>query len=188
MRVGGDQARGRGMLRKALDGLYLAAGVMSALSILAICLVVSAQVGLNILARVGGPAWSYTIPSYADFAGFALATASFMALAHTLRAGTHIRVNLVITHLPERLQWGLELGTLALAGAMSAYATRFAFGLMLESRHYGDMSPGIVAVPLWIPQIAMVTGLALLTLAFADTLVETWRARRPLLLDTGGEG
>jgi len=38
---------------------------------------------------------------------------------------------------------------------------------------------GIVAIPIWIPQGAMVAGLGLLTLAFLDTLVESLRARRP---------
>lgn len=173
------------MLRKTLDALYLAGGVIAAVSIVAICLVVSAQVALNILARLGGPGWSFTIPSYADFAGFALATASFMGLAYTLRAGTHIRVNLLITHLPGPVQWLLELAALGMAAAMSGYATWYAGALMLESRHYGDMSPGIIAVPLWIPQIAMVAGLGLLTLAFIDSFIESLRARRALLVETG---
>lgn len=175
------------MLRKVLDRLYLFSGGIAAVAILAICLLVSAQVGLNILARIGGPELSFTIPSYADFAGFALATASFMALAYTLRAGTHIRVNLIILRVPERTQWVLEVAALILASAMSAYATWFAGVLVWESHHYGDMSPGIVAVPLWIPQISMVAGLGLLTIAFVDSAVETLWAGKPLLLHTGGE-
>ncbi|RME14130.1 MAG: TRAP transporter small permease [Alphaproteobacteria bacterium] len=175
------------MLRKILDRLYLLSGGIAALAILFICLVVSAQVGLNILARIGGAKWSYTIPSYADFAGFALATASFMALAYTLRAGAHIRVNLVITRLSDRVQWVLEMAALALAGAMSGFATWFTIGLLRESYHYGDKSSGIVAIPLWIPQLSMVAGLAILTIAFIDSLVETMRAGRPLLVDTGTE-
>lgn len=175
------------MLRKLLDRLYGLAGAVAALSILFICVIVSAQVGLNILARIGGPALSFTIPSYADFAGFALATASFMALAYTLRAGGHIRVNLAVQRLPERLQWRLEIFTLALGGAMAGYASWYALGLLRESLHYGDLSPGIIAVPLWIPQLSMVAGLVLLTIAFIDTLIEVVRAGRPLLADQGGE-
>ncbi|WP_010138767.1 TRAP transporter small permease subunit [Oceanicola sp. S124] len=173
------------MIRRLLDTLYLAGGALAALAILAICLLVAAQVGLNILARVGGPAWSYTIPSYADFAGFLLAAASFLAMAHTLRAGVHIRVNLLISRLNPRATWGLELFTLALATALAAYATRYAIALTYESWDYGDMSSGMVAVPLWIPQLFMDAGLALLTLAFLDTLVESIRARRPVIADAG---
>jgi TRAP-type C4-dicarboxylate transport system permease small subunit len=132
------------MTRRILDRLYALSGALAAAAILAICLIVTAQVTLNILARIGGPSLSYTIPSYADFAGYFLATASFMALAYTLRAGGHIRVNLVVQRLPERPRWVLELAALAL-------------------------------------------GLALLTVALIDTLVESWRAGQPVLTDSGSE-
>ncbi|NDR56252.1 TRAP transporter small permease [Aliiruegeria sabulilitoris] len=174
-------------MRRVLDTLYTAAGGLAALSILAICLLVSAQVGLNILARIGGPALSYTIPSYADFAGFALAAASFLAMAYTLRAGAHIRVNLLVSRLPKGGQWVAEMVSLALGAAMVGYATWFSVQLLLESLHYGDTSPGIIAVPLWIPQLTMVTGLVLLTVALLDTLVQSVRNRAPVIIDFGSE-
>lgn len=175
------------MLRRILDRLYALSGAVAAAAIVAICLIVTAQVSLNILARIGGPSMSFTIPSYADFAGYFLATASFMALAYTLRAGGHIRVNLVLQRLPDRPRWGLELAALALGTAMVGYATWYAGSLLHESWSYGDMSTGIVAIPLWIPQSAMLLGLLLLTVALIDTLVESWRAGRPVLTDSGSE-
>ncbi|KEP70524.1 TRAP transporter small permease [Thioclava sp. BHET1] len=174
-------------MRRFFDKIYLYSGGLAAIAILAICVLVTGQVCLNILARIGGPQLSFTIPSYADFAGYLLATASFLGLAHTLRHGTHIRVNLVISRLPERPRWALELLTLAIAAAVSGYAVWYAAALMLESQHYGDMSTGIVAIPIWIPQCAMVAGLALLTLAFVDTLIESLQARRAVILDQSTE-
>ena len=94
-------------MRKLLDSLYLASGWAAACFIGAICTLVVAQVGLNLIDRVAGlatgTAIGLTIPSYADFTGFFLAAASFLALAHTLRQGGHIRVTLLISHLPDRL-------------------------------------------------------------------------------------
>lgn len=174
-------------MRRFLDGLYTAAGAISALAICLICLIVSAQVALNILARIGGPDLSFTIPSYADFAGYLLATASFMALAYTLRAGGHIRVNLVVQVMPEKVRWILEMVTLALGAVMAGYATWFTVLLVEESLRYGDSSTGIIAIPLWIPQLPMVTGLALLTLALVDTLVQAARTGQPILTETGTE-
>ena len=175
------------MIRRFLDRLYLTAGWIAAASILFICVIVSAQVSLNILARIGGPRLSFTIPSYADFAGFALATASFMALSYTLRMGGHIRVNLLIQRLGQGPSWALELLTLLIGALFAGYATYYGGSLMWESWHYGDMSTGIVAVPLWIPQGAMVAGLALLCLAFVDTFFESLMARKPILSDSGSE-
>jgi len=174
-------------MRRLLDSLYKLSGAIAALSILGICFVVSAQVILNIVARIGGPGWSYTIPSYADFSGFFLATASFMALAYTLRAGGHIRVNLLVGSLPARPRWLLELLALSIGAMMAGYATYYAANLLGESYSYGDMSTGIVAIPLWIPQTGMVAGLGLLTVAFIDTLVEALIARAPILSDEGVE-
>ncbi|HBQ36025.1 MAG TPA: TRAP transporter small permease [Rhodobacteraceae bacterium] len=174
-------------MRRILDTAYKAAGGLAALSILGICLLVSAQVMLNILARIGGPNWSFTIPSYADFAGYFLATASFMAMAYTLRAGSHIRVNLLVQNLPEKPRWILELFALSLGAVMAGYATYFTASLLGESYHYGDMSTGMIAVPLWIPQLAMVGGLGLLTIAFLDTLTEALLARAPVIHDAGME-
>jgi TRAP-type C4-dicarboxylate transport system permease small subunit len=159
-------------VRRALDLVYDAAGALAALAILAICGVVSAQIGLNILARVAGPGWSWTIPSYADLAGFALAASSFLALAHTLRRGGHIRVTLLTGRLAAGPRRAVEAGTLALAAAVAGYATWYMVALIGESWRYGDTSSGMIAVPLWIPQTPVEWGLLLLTVALVQTLVE----------------
>ena len=168
-------------MARLLDRLYDAAGWLAALAVLFICAIVSAQIGLNILARLGGPGMSFTIPSYADFAGYALAAASFLALAHTLRRGGHIRVSLVTDRLPAAARWGAELVTLALSTAMAGFASWYMVALVAESIHYGDMSTGIVAIPIWIPQVPVAAGLILLTTALAQTLAESLRARAPVL-------
>lgn len=175
-------------MSRLLDRIYDAAGWLAALAILFICGIVSAQIGLNILARIGGSDWSYTIPSYADFAGFALAAASFLALAHTLRRGGHIRVSLVTDRLPPATRWVAELFTLALSTAMSAFATIYMILLVAESIHYGDRSTGIVSIPIWMPQVPVAVGLLLLTVALTHTLIESILARTPVLtLDTTDE-
>lgn len=169
----------------ALDRLYDAAGVAAALCILFICAVVTAQVGLNVLSRLGGPGLSFTIPGYADLAGYALAAASFLALAHTLRRGAHIRVTLLSERLPAALHRPVDLAMLSLAAGLSGYASWWLWRLVEESLRYGDLSPGMIAVPLWIPQIPVAGGLTLLTVALLHTAVE--RARGAPIPTTGEE-
>ena len=176
-------------MRRLLDRLYLTAGWLAAAAIVAICLIVTAQVTLNLLARLFGPDWSFTIPSYADFAGFLLAGATFLALSHTLVEGGHIRVNLVVGRLPRPLAWAAELLALALGLAFSTFASWHMVGLVAESWRYGDRSPGIIAVPLWIPQTVVTLGLVILAIAFADLLVQALLRRSPVIRDqdeTGG--
>ena len=174
-------------MRKLLDGLYFAAACLAGIAIVAICLLITAQICFNIVARLAGSAWSYTIPSYADFCGYFLSTASFMALAYTLRSGAHIRVGLVVNRLPAGLRWSAELATLTAGAAFAAYGTFWAARLLEESWRFGDKSFGIVAIPIWMPQSFMVLGLGLLALAFLDTLIESLRARSPILIDEGVE-
>jgi len=170
-------------MRKFLDFLYRASGVAAAAFLLAICVVVLLQVGANIInSLVGwitGTPIGLVVPSYAEFAGFFLAASSFLALAYALRSGSHIRVSLIIQKVggfPRRL---IELFCCAIGTAFSAYFSYFAVNLAVESWQFGDVSPGMVVVPLWIPQIAMAVGLIVLTISLADSFFEALRGEEP---------
>ncbi len=188
-------------MRAILNGLYKAAGIAAAFFILAICVVVMAQVVLNLVDRLAGiffdTAIGLTIPSYADFTGFFLAASSFLALAYTLREGGHIRVTLLLQKLPHRVQHFFEIWCLALVSAVTLYFTYYTGSLVFESWSYNDMSSGMVAVPIWIPQSAVLLGLAVLSIALIDELVTvlsggdaSYEGKDENLLDgaAGGEG
>lgn len=160
-------------MRKALDLIYLAAGALSAICILTICALVTMQVIFNLITKLFGTQFAYTIPSYADFAGFLLAAASFLALAYTLKHEGHIRVTLFRDFLKGPLGHAVEVVTLGLAAVAAAFMTYAMIGHLQESISYGDVSTGIIPVPLWLPQSTLVLGLALFTLALVDDLVCT---------------
>jgi TRAP-type C4-dicarboxylate transport system permease small subunit len=168
-------------MRSALDRLYAVSGALSAGFLVAICVIVLAQVGCNAIDAViqlfGGEPIGLVIPSYAEFAGFFLAAASFLALAYTLRAGAHIRVLLVLQRLPASAQRAAELWCVAAASFVSAYFAWYTWKLVAESYAYNDMSPGIIPVALWIPQSAMALGLSVLAIALLDELVSLLRGR-----------
>ena len=139
-------------IRKALDNLYVGSGAIASLLIAAICILVTTQVIFNLITRFGGRSVNLTIPSYGDFAGYFLAASSFLALAYTLTRGGHIRVNLILTRLPARARLVAEVFSLSACTAVAFYATFYMAKLCLESHEFKDLSPGIIAVPLWIPQ------------------------------------
>lgn len=161
-------------MRRWLDRFYKASGALAALFIVAICGVVLLQVGANVIDAaselIAGEPVGIVIPSYAEFAGFFLAAASFLALAYSLRCGAHIRVSLVITHIHGRPRRVVEIGCIATALGVSSYFAWHMIALVLESLAYGDVSPGMVAVPLWIPQSSMALGLIVLVIALVDEL------------------
>ena len=170
-------------MRRALDLVYRLSGGLAALFILAIVALVFAQVCLNLADKVSaalfGGGIGLTIPSYADFTGFFLAASTFLALAYALRAGGHIRVTLLVGRLPEGARRITEIAVVLIALAMSAYATWYLVLLVAESLEYGDRSPGMVSVPLWVPQLPVAIGLAILTLALADELIGMLRGTPP---------
>lgn len=171
------------MLRTALNAIYRASGALAAFFLVAIALIVLAQVGANVVDAVAtaltGDPIGLVIPSYAEFAGMFLAASSFLALAYTLRAGGHIRVTLVLQHVGHRTRRVLEAWTTGAGAVLSGYFAWYVLLLVLESLEYGDTSPGIVAVPLWLPQSAMLLGLAVLTVALVDDFVAVLRGRDP---------
>ncbi len=173
-------------MRRTLDALYLSSAWLAAIFIAAICLVVVAQVSLNLIDRIStivrGSAVGLTIPSYADFTGFFLAAASFLALAYTLRQGAHIRVTILISHVPPGIARALEYWCVAVAGGISCYFTWFTGVLIVESYTFNDLSPGMIAVPLWIPQSAMFLGLAILSIALIDEFITLLRRKTPSYL------
>jgi TRAP-type C4-dicarboxylate transport system permease small subunit len=170
-------------MRKALDRLYIASGWTGALFIALICVLVFVQVLLNLVDRLSslltGSAIGLSIPSYSDFTGFFLAAASFFALAYTLREGGHIRVSLVIQNLAPGVRHFVEIWCVAAALAASGYFAWYMALLVGESFTYNDLSPGIVAVPIWLPQSAVLAGLAVLSIALLDDLVALLGGRKP---------
>jgi len=170
-----DGSNSTRLMRRFLDTLYRGSGALAALCLVAICGMVLLQVGANLIdkiaALVTGEPIGLVIPSYADFTGFFLAAASFFALAHALRAGSHIRVTLLLHHLSAPHRRLVELWCVAVSAGLTAYFTVYMALLVQESVVYGDVSPGMVPVPLWLPQSAMALGLLVLTIALLDEFV-----------------
>ncbi|SDF89177.1 MULTISPECIES: TRAP transporter small permease [Thalassobaculum] len=159
------------LIRRVLDGLYLASAALAAMLL--------AGIGVLILAQIVGRFFGIVVPSANEISGFFLATSTFLALAYSFRGGTHIRVTLVVSHLPKHLHNASVVLALSVATILSGYFTYYAYGLAAESWRYGDLSDGLVGVPLWIPQSSMAFGLVMMTIACFDELVRVLRGREP---------
>jgi TRAP-type C4-dicarboxylate transport system permease small subunit len=165
-------APARSALRRALDALYRGSGALAALFLVAICVVVLLQVGANAIDKIAewvtGAPIGLVVPSYSEFAGFFLAASSFLALAYTLRHGGHVRVSLLVRRATGTPRRALELWCTGAAAVLCGYFAYFTVRLMIESWRFDDLSPGLIPVPLWIPQASVALGLIVLTVALAD--------------------
>lgn len=122
-----------------------------------------------------------TIPSYADFSGFMLAAATFLAMPYTFRSGGHIKVSLVTARLPARARLVAEVIALIAATALTVFAVYYIWALVAESIHFGDVSDGTIPIPLWIPQTAMGIGMTLLCVSVIQSLIETLVRGAPVI-------
>lgn len=152
-----------GLLRKFLDFLYTAAGVLAGLCLIAILFLIVVQM----LARWTGEVF----PGAPDYAGYAMAAASFLAFANALNKGSHIRVSIVLNALGERARWFLEIWCFAIATAIAWYVSYFTYRMLGFAIKFNDVSQGQDATPLWIPQSAMLIGMVILAIALTDNLI-----------------
>jgi TRAP-type C4-dicarboxylate transport system permease small subunit len=157
-------------MRKVLDFLYDASAWLAALAMVGVLLMVL----LSIVSRQVG----FHVPGTDAYAGYAMAAAGFLALAHTLKRNEHIRVTLLLGRLQGRPRRGLELWALSAAVLLAALFAFYSVRLAWNSRAFNDVSTGNDATPLWIPQLAMALGTVVLLLAFIDEWLQELRGTR----------
>jgi TRAP-type C4-dicarboxylate transport system permease small subunit len=157
-------------VRRVLDALYDGAAWLAALCMVGLL----AMVLLSVVSRL----MHFHVPGTDAYAGYLMAAAGFLALAHTLKHGDHIRVTLVLAALTGRARRGLEVWALAAATALALVTAFYACRLAWQSHSFNDISTGNDATPLWIPQLSFAIGTVILLIAFVDELVMELQGRR----------
>jgi TRAP-type C4-dicarboxylate transport system permease small subunit len=151
------------LVRKILDWVYTGCGVASGCFLVMIAAAIASQVAARHLGK--------QIPSADDIAGLSMAASLFLGLAPTLRAGRHIRVNLLLSQLPVRLRKKAEVFVCLMGGVFFGYFGFYATQMTFESYQIGERTAGLLPIPLWVPQTGMSLGLIVMTLALLDDLV-----------------
>lgn len=157
-------------MRRLLDAVYNSAAALAALFLVGVLLMV--------LLSIVGRQLNLYVPGTDAYAGYLMAASGFLALAHTLKHGDHIRVTLLLGALPGHWKRRLELWALACATAVACMFAFYSCKLAWQSRVFNDISTANDATPLWIPQIAMALGTVVLAIAFFDELVLEALGRR----------
>jgi TRAP-type C4-dicarboxylate transport system, small permease component len=157
-------------LRRLLDALYAASAWLAALFLIALLVMVL----LGILGRH----WGFYIRGTDAYAGYLMAGAGFLALAHTLKRGEHIRVSLLLRRLRPSARHRLELVVLAIGFVLVLLLAFFSGKLVWQSWQFHDISTGNDATPLWIPQLGMAIGTTILAIALLDEWWREWRGER----------
>ncbi|MGI9336071.1 MAG: TRAP transporter small permease [Gammaproteobacteria bacterium] len=157
-------------MRAGLDRLYLWSGYIAAACLVSIALTIVAQ----ILGRFVGVAVDST-----ESAGFFLAGGTFFGLAHTFKQGEHIRVTLLTRLASGKLARIFDLWAIGFCAIGVAYLSFWAFDLVYDSYVFGDVSPGLLAMPFWIPRSTVAAGTLIFCVALIDEFVRVARGTIP---------
>lgn len=159
------------MIRTLLDRLYLWSGYLAGAFVVAIFI-------LMMLLSAGRPL-GINIPAGDDFISWCMAATAFLGLAHTFRHGEMIRVGLLIDRLEGRVRWWTEIFSLVIGCGFVGFFSWYAVAMTYDSWRFHDMAQGVLAVPLWIPQLGFSGGLVILLIAFVDELINVLAGNTP---------
>jgi TRAP-type C4-dicarboxylate transport system permease small subunit len=160
----------RGPLGRALDRLYDATAALGAVAMVLLLVavlssIVSREIGFN-------------IPGIDAYAGYMMAAAGFLAMAHTLKRGEHIRVTVLLSSLHGSARRGLEIWALFAASLLAVLLAVYSCKLAWQSHTFHDISTSNDATPLWLPELTMAFGAIVLAIAFIDEFVLELRGQR----------
>lgn len=161
-------------LRRALDMLYLTGGVLAGLflvgiGILMMLLSLGREFGINVKGGDELSAW------------FCAATA-YLGLAHAFKTGDLVRVGLLIDHISDKNRRLLETAILTVAALVTGYFAYFTVDLVWDSLRFNERAQGVISIPIWIPQLGLAAGGAILFIAVLDELGRVLRGYKPCYL------
>jgi TRAP-type C4-dicarboxylate transport system permease small subunit len=142
-----------------LDRLYLCCGYLAAFFLVCIFLTTMLQVASR-LAHLN-------IRGLTDYAGYFMAASAFMAFAHTFNRGAHIRIELFMSMMG-RFRIVAEWFSFIVSSVIAVWLAYFAWSMVYWSYALGDISQGLDATPIWIPQLSMAIGMSVLAICVID--------------------
>jgi TRAP-type C4-dicarboxylate transport system permease small subunit len=158
-------------VRRALDALYAASGVLAAVALAGTCVVM--------LVQVVGRELGVLVRGADDITAWLCAAAAFLALGHTFRKGELVRMTLLVDRLPPGVRWKAEVFSLATATLVSGYMVYAVVRFVYESWKFKEVAQGMIQVPIWIPQVSFAVGVAIFFVAIVDEFVAVLCRQKP---------
>ena len=109
-----------------------------------------------------------------EIGGYFLALAGSWGLAYALRMDAHVRIDVLLPHMPRRLRAFMDSLAMALMGLFSFFISAKLWQMVLQSIEYKSTSNSYLLAPLWIPQTLLALGFSALAFTAVFTLVLAW--------------
>lgn len=149
------------------DVISNAAGVLSAVCVIAILIIVCAEVVLRHL--------NHSMLVTDEIAGYLNAGVVFLGLGYTLKNGGFIRVELLYDVLPAGLRLAVKWLFTLISGVTVGILLYYSVLHVIYAFEQDTRAISILETPEWIPQSVMAIGLAVLLLQIVAFIVERVR-------------
>jgi len=153
----GDNAMNR--LSAWFGRLFDALAALAAVTLLALVILVTADITLRDTSG-SGFAWANEVSEYA------LYIITLLMAPALLRRGQHIRIDLVLVMVPDRLAWLMELASDALGLAVSVVLVRYGIAMTYDSWRIGSITIKNLVFPEWWLLAPLPATFALLAIEF----------------------
>lgn len=139
--------------------LFDALAVLAALILLAMVVVVSGDIVLRNIARNGIP-WANEVSEYA------LYITTLLTAPWLLRRGQHVRIDLVLTFVPPRVAWLMELLGDAIGFVVCLIMMRYGIKMVVDSAAMNALTIKNLVFPEWWLLVPLPVAFALIAAEF----------------------
>jgi TRAP-type C4-dicarboxylate transport system permease small subunit len=161
-------------LSNAFGKLFNALALLAALTLLGMVVMVTADIVLRNLTRTGFP-WANEVSEYA------LYITTLLTAPWLLRRGQHVRIDLVLTVMPLRIAWVMEMLADVVGFTVCLVMMRYGIKMTMDSAMLGSITIKNLVFPEWWLLWPLPVCFALLAAEFVfrfDRLVRSDPGRR----------
>lgn len=162
-------------LRRLLEHLTTLMGYVSGWGFIACAFFIS----FDVLAR---KFLGFSSQATTEITAYMLAMGITWGLAHTLSMRAHVRIDLLITKLPEKLRYAMHLVSLLALAVLIGFLAKASYDLVDESLLFRATDTSVLRIPLAIPQGLWAFGIGIFAVLIFVMFVEN------LLLVLAGRG
>jgi TRAP-type C4-dicarboxylate transport system permease small subunit len=118
--------------------------------------------------------FSFSSQATTELTGYTLAFGISWGLAHALTTRAHIRIDVLINHLPPAARYPMHLMSLATLAVFIGFIAKGAWDLVDESILFKATDISLLRTPLWIPQGLWAFGIVVFLALIVLLLIETF--------------
>jgi TRAP-type mannitol/chloroaromatic compound transport system permease small subunit len=111
------------------------------------------------------------VPGTTEIAGYGMAAAGALGLAHTAINSGHVRVDLILSRLGTKPRNRMEVLAVAASTIVIVVTAWAVCRMVATSLRFGDLSSNSDGLPLWMPQLPVAVGFVVFAISLAHLTV-----------------